>query len=115
MKAHLGDKISELLQEKKLSVRQFAGLIGVTPNSVYEMLKKDLLHPKWVEVISDVLHYNLFQHVYEASEKYSNLKTDVEVEKLKKEIQYLLKQNEDLTKELSYLKEITQLLKKQSK
>lgn len=115
MKIHLGDKIKELLFERKMSVSQFAAQIGVTPNSAYVMLKKELLHPKWVETISDVLGYNLFQHVYSPPAHSSHASTQSELISLREERDLLKQQNEEMKKELAFLKEINELLKKTAK
>ncbi|MBI4929564.1 MAG: hypothetical protein HY841_02290 [Bacteroidetes bacterium] len=112
MKTHIGNKIKELLDEKKMSVREFAKLIDVTPNSVYVMLKKDLLNPKWIEIISEALGYDLYQHAYAPSAGSSAANTQTTLNTLREENESLKKQNEDMKKEIAYLKEINELLKK---
>ena len=115
MKAHLGNKIKELLDEKRISVREFAKQIGVTPNSAYVMLKKELLHPKWVEIMSETLNHDLFQYVYTSAPDSSISITKDDLKAAIIENQLLKRKNEEMAKEISYLKEINILLKNKKK
>ena len=112
MKTHIGNKIKELLDEKKIGVTKFARMINVTPNSAYVMLKKDLLHPKWIETISEVLEYDLFQHYYTPHKNLSVKQTESDLTELRKAHEELKSKFENLEKENLYLKEINELLRK---
>ena len=105
MKVHIGNKIKQLLYEKQMTVSEFAERIGVTRNSAYNMLKKELLLPKWIAVISKVLGDDL-SRLYYAADGESSL------EKLNEQVNTLQAENEQLKKENGYLKEINELLKK---
>ena len=104
METHIGDIIEKLLRQKPMSVSELATEIKYTPQAVYRMLKRKMLHPFLLEEISKALNHNLFQYVYQPSKEWVQQN---EGEKL----QNLRKENDDLKKENAYLREINELLK----
>jgi len=108
METHIGNIIENLLRKKPMKVRELAEEINYTPQAVYRMLKRKMLHPFLLEAISKALNHNLFQYVYQPSKE---MVRQNESEKL----QNLSKENDALKKENAYLREINELLKGKKK
>jgi len=59
---HLGDLVSQKLEEKGLKPPCLAEKLSCTPNNVYKILKKDYISPKRLVAISNFLNYNFFSY-----------------------------------------------------
>jgi len=111
---HIGDKIKELLAERKMTVVQLAKRIGISSPAVYKMLKKATIHQKWFDIISDKLGHNLYRY-YCGHEQNKGLSAEVQQleeqnSQLKTSLQAAAQQAEALKKENQYLKKINALL-----
>ena len=108
MDVHIGNIIEKLLRQKPISVRQLAAQINYTPQAVHRILKRDMIDPHLLKMISKALDHNLFQYAYIPPKEIVQQNESEEIKTLRRE-------NEELKKENAYLKEINELLKKKSK
>lgn len=103
---HLGDIITKVMKQKGITPSELARKLDVSVQAMYKILRRDMLDPFRVEQISIVLDYNFYQHIYIPPK-------EVIQEQEPDEMQKLLKENEELKKEIIYLREINELLKRQ--
>src|SRR6185295_8941150 len=59
---HIGRKISEVLNEKKMLKAEFARLLGVSAPTVSYMLDRDTIDLKMLVKVSRVLKHNFLQY-----------------------------------------------------
>ncbi len=104
MKGHIGNKVKELMYEKRMKAHHLAGKLGITPQGLYYLLRRATWHPKYIEPLSKILDYDFGQY-YQSEQFHKATEVDLaEHEQLKKEV-------EELRKENDYLKQINELLK----
>lgn len=105
MKGHIGNKVRELMYEKRMKARELAKRLGVTPQGLYYLLRRSIWPTRHIEPLSKILSHDFGQYYQiENPERPPAVKPE-EYEQLKKEV-------EELKKENAYLKEINELLKK---
>ena len=105
MKPHIGDMLEKVMKEKDVSPRELAKRLDVTVQTIYNLIKTELPEPFRIEQFTQALDHDFYQYAY-APPKDFLAKTESE------ELQKLRKENEEMKKELAYLKEINELLKK---
>ena len=59
---HLGDFVSQKLEEKGLKPQCLAKKLCCTPNNVYKILQRDYIPPRQLVIISDFLNFNFFAY-----------------------------------------------------
>ena len=114
MKIHIGKIISKTLAERGMNKSEFARRINKTRQNVDDILLRESLDTNLMLSVSNVLEHDLFQY-YAGQLKFkknSSISKDLSGIKVNLELQ---QENEDLKKEVAYLKEITDLLKEKSK
>lgn len=95
---HIGNMLKQVLREKNLSAEELGRLIGRSNPTVYDMFRREQIHPKLLKKISDALGHDMFQYLYTGG--------DAPAERnLKQKIAELEKEN-------AYLKEIVRMQKK---
>ena len=100
----MGREVKRLLEEKRISSVQFARKMGMQERSIYDMLKRHYFHTELLLKVSKVLETNLFLHYITPEDLPTNPELQAKIDDMKE-------QNYALQKELSYLKEINQLLR----
>jgi len=95
---HMGKMLRQILREKNLSAESLGQLIGRSNQTVYDMFRREHLHPKLLEKISAALNHNMFQYLHAEGNSPDN-------NRLKEKISVL-------EKEIEFLKEVIQSLKK---
>lgn len=105
MKGHIGNKVRDLMYEKRMKAQDLAGKLGITPQGLYYLLRKSTWHPKYIEPLSKILGYDFGQYYQIENPEKPPAVNPEEHEQLKKEV-------EELKKENAYLKEINELLRK---
>lgn len=71
------DKIRELIEEKGLTQRQFAELVGIHYITLSNNLKNDNFSHKSIEKIADALHLSVYDLLADEAQD-RNISTDVE-------------------------------------
>ncbi|MBI4930640.1 MAG: helix-turn-helix transcriptional regulator [Bacteroidetes bacterium] len=99
---HIGKTLRQILRQKNLSAESFAQLIGRSNQTVYDMFRREHIHPKLLEKISAALEHDMFQYLRENGDSPAE-------KKLMEKISRLEKENEQLKNENAYLKEIVRL------
>lgn len=97
METHLGKKLKQLLRERNLSAVQFAVMLGYDFRAVYKMFRRKHFSTALLEKISLVLNYDLLEQTSPEE---------------KQKISLLEKEKEELKKEIVFLREVIQSLKK---
>jgi len=95
---HIGKTLREILRQKNLSAESLGQLIGRSNQTVYDIFRRDHIHPKLLKKISEALGHDMFQYL-RAEENSAQEKT-------------MLEKISALEKEIEFLKEIIQSLKK---
>lgn len=117
---HIGSKIKEIVKQRGITTVEFAEHINYSRRNVYSIFKKESIDTDLLVRISEFLEYNFFEEytsyvkaIYNIEDKTSlvNESWDNMME-YKKENTLYKKQVEELSKEVSYLKEINALLRK---
>lgn len=106
MKAHIGKLIKNLAWDQHMTSTQLGRAVGISPQAVCEMYKRAIIHPKWIPVLSKALDHDLWQYYADPNGE------SVAGTELEERIAELEAENDDLRKELAYLKEINELLRK---
>lgn len=93
---HIGKMLKQVLRNKNLSAEELGHLIGRSNPTVYDMFRREHIHPKLLEKISSALKHDMFQYLRtdenSAAEKKlqeKNTEQEKEIETLKKEIVFL--------------------------
>ncbi|MBI4930946.1 MAG: hypothetical protein HY841_09305 [Bacteroidetes bacterium] len=98
METHLGKKLKQLLRERNISAVKFSEMIEYDFRGVYKMFRRQHFNTSLLEKISAALNHDMFQYLrVEGNSPAEN--------KLKEKISAL-------EKEIEFLKEIIQSLKK---
>jgi len=105
MTVHIGSTLNKLLRRKKISQKEFAEMLGISPRSVRRMLRKKYLHAASLVKIGEALNHDVIRYLYLPG----NLPGNAE---LKKRTEELEKENAALKKENNMLSELNTLLKK---
>lgn len=117
---HIGEKIKEVAKKKGITIVDFASKINCSRRNIYSIFNKPTIDTGLLLKISKVLEYNFFEYyntVLSASYKIES-SVDVFNEPWEDMVEYKNKNSknkekiEELIKEIEYLKEINQLLKK---
>ena len=66
---HIGELITQKLEEEKLSVRWLAYKVDRDPSNLHKILKKKSMDSDLIQRISEVLHYDFFQY-YSSGKNY---------------------------------------------
>lgn len=103
MAIHMGNYISELLYQRKISKAEFANMLGIYDRTAYDIANRRHLHCSLMFKISKVLRSNLFVHYITADDLDSS---PVVVERFKEQNEKIT----DLTKEVAQLKEVIRLM-----
>lgn len=126
---HIGNQIKQLLEEKGLSISEFARRINFSRENVYSIFKRQTLDTGLLQKINKVLDYDFFQY-YDANAKVSTVREDDTVvykistsktkllkaiSSLQKELEACKTELEVTRKEVDYLKKINELLEKKKK
>jgi transcriptional regulator with XRE-family HTH domain len=61
---HIGKYIKDVLQEKELSVSQFAAMMHISRATAYRLLENDSIDVHQLERISKLLNHNLLDKSY---------------------------------------------------
>lgn len=119
---HVGQKLSELLVEKRMTRQELGRLIGVTGSAVTYLVSRGTFDVETLQKIGNVLKYNFFKH-YPVEEDAEEMAAGVESEKklLIAKIMDLEKNLEQCKRDLmmqkqenGYLKKINDLLEKKT-
>ena len=114
MKIHIGKIISKTLAAHGMNKSEFARRINKTRQNIDDILLRESLDTNLMLTICNVLQHDFFQY-YAGQLKFnkaSSLNKDLSEIKADLELQ---QENEDLKKEVAYLKEINDLLKEKIK
>ncbi len=104
MRGHIGEKVKEVMYEKRMKAQHLAGKLGITPQGLYYLLRKEAWPARHIEPLSKALDHDFGQY-YQPEQFQKPPEVDpAEHEQLKKEV-------EELRKENDYLKQINELLK----
>ena len=98
---HMGDKIAEMLREKRITNKRLAAMIRMNPGSINMLLKKSEIPVKRIIQISNALQFNFFKH-------YTGL--DKEKPGWQDKLAELRLKNEKLENENKWLKEKMEIL-----
>lgn len=101
---HMGYKFTRIMRKKGVTPSELAIRLNLSVQEVYKLLRQETIEQIFIEQISGILHYNPNNDELLEEDIDSKLSEPVDVEKLRQE-------NEEMKKELVYLKEINQLLK----
>lgn len=82
---HLGNVLRDFLYDNRISVSKLAMLLDVSTNTIYNWFKQDLLHPKWISVLSNTLEHDFYQYLYRSE----TLQLQQRVERLEQENEQL--------------------------
>jgi transcriptional regulator with XRE-family HTH domain len=107
----VGEKIKDVLTEKNVKVIELAKLIDTSRQNVNGILKRKSLDSALLYKISNALQYNFFKH-YVISNDESKTDNSI-IRKLNITITNLETELEESQKEIKYLREITNLQRKQ--
>lgn len=105
----INEIIKTYATDKSIPLKRVASGMGITKQALYKMLNSPDIKVFRIRQISQALNHNFFQY-YVSSSDFD--KTDDK--QLEKEIKELTQKVEQLQQEITYLKEINQLLKAQS-
>lgn len=100
MRIHIGKLFSELLQKQRISKTEFANSLHYSKQNINSLLKKEHWNSETIYKASEILNANLFLQL-------SNC-----ISPQDKEENILQKTSASYKKEIQYLKEINELLKK---
>jgi transcriptional regulator with XRE-family HTH domain len=108
---HLGSIIKEVCVQKNVKLSQFADSIGTSKQNIIGIYKRKSLDSELLFKISKALKYNFFKHyIIPEDESFNENK---EMRKLKINITNLETELDEAKKEITYLREITNLQRKQ--
>lgn len=65
MKVHIGQEIEKKIQERGITMAEFARRLNTVPRNAYSILKKEDLKTDQLQTISNILDYNFFQYYAE--------------------------------------------------
>jgi transcriptional regulator with XRE-family HTH domain len=105
METHIGKKVRELRIERRMTTKQLAKQLGITRQAVGFMEKRAILQVKWLNLLGRILEHNFWQYYMDVKPAVHPIGVDPKL------YQALKQENEDLKKELNYLREINQLLR----
>lgn len=108
MPVHIGNKIKEVLYQKRIPAAKFARMLDINPKGISRILKKQDLHCKLLGQISELLGHNFFQYYMPTGEEGKDGQSQLDF--LKEKIAVQEKELEMLKKENGYLKQINELL-----
>lgn len=101
---HIGKTLRRLLEKQGTSSVALGKRIGRSERAVQAMLRKKHLHSKVMVQISNALKHDIIRYLYQPDLLPAN-------QALQKKAEALQHENEELKKELKYLKEINTMLK----
>ena len=106
MSVQIGSVIKKVMEDKNISSSELASRLGVHPGSISRIFNYRHMHSSLIQKISQALGHDFF--------KYFTQDIRVERPESEKQIELLRKDIEALRKENGYLKQINELLNKQS-
>jgi transcriptional regulator with XRE-family HTH domain len=65
---HIGSLIRQKVDERGMTVSEFARRINCSRSNVYSIFNRSTLSLQLLQIISEVLNYNFFLDIYEAKE-----------------------------------------------
>lgn len=125
---HIGNQIKQVLEERGLTISEFARRINFSRENVYSIFKRPTMDIALLQKINKVLDYDFFQY-YDANTKVSRAKEDTVIYKnstsktnllkvitsLQQELEACKMELDTAKKEVVYLKKINELLEKKKK
>ncbi len=112
MAVHIGKKIQERAKETRIGVTELARMSNTSKQNIYGIFKRKSINTEQLLKLSCVLEYNFFQYYdNEYAVITGNIENDDEI-RMAGELEKCKKELKTITKELEYLKEINELLKK---
>lgn len=108
MKVSIGEKIKQVLEERKLPITEFAKRINTSRNNIYSIFSRDTIDTGLLGEISTVLDFDFFEFYSEnskfAKEKEKEIKaqTNKELEDCQQALKFYLEK-------ISYLERINKL------
>jgi len=106
----IGNIIKQKCYERKISIYKLAKMIGISPPSLYNLLRSNNMRLTRLNEISKALDHNFFQYFIHGSDKSARQTTQIIEEN-----NFLKNKNTLLEQENKYLKEINELLKSKTK
>lgn len=103
---HIGNKIREILHEKRIGLTKFSKMLGCHLTSVNNMVRKKHLHTTALMRVSHMLEYDFFQHYISDIGN----KPNEELKNALEEMEKLKQENKDLMKENQLLREMIGLI-----
>ncbi len=111
MKGHIGEKVKEMMYEKRMKTRDLAVKLGITPQGLYYLLRKGTWPARHIEPLSKILDHDFGQY-YQSEQFQKAPEVDpAEHEQLKKEVEELRRENAHLKEKTEMLSELNRLLK----
>lgn len=105
---HIGQQIKSRVEQKGMSKAELSRRLNMSSTNVHKIFKRQSIDTGLLEKLGEVLDYNFFQFYTSGAGTLSDplipYLSSTQVEQLRKE-------NEELRKEINYLKEINQLLR----
>lgn len=96
---HIGEKIKQVLYEKRLTSVQLAKLMGKSPRTIRQLLCRKTTSVKLLEQLSEVLDHDFFRY-------YVKPLPGQEIAQLKSDNELLKRENEMLQREVALLKDV---------
>lgn len=117
---HIGHKIKEVVQNTKISVKEFASKINKSRTVVYSIFERRTVDTELLKKISEILKYDFFQYycteetsmVREAEVGYS--KRNPSFTELQKELQTCKRELLEIKEKYELLKKINELLEEKT-
>jgi len=106
MPVQIGSIIKKVMEEKNVSPSELSSRLGVHPGSISRIFNYRHMHSSLLQKLSQALGHDFF--------KYFSQDIRVERPESEKQIEQLRKEMETIKKENGYLKQINELLTKQS-
>ena len=107
MQAHVGNKVKQVAFAQRMSAKSIARVIGMSPQGVRKLMRREIVHPKWIPALNKALDHDFWQYYGKTTPP-----ADPAPQTDPAELEALKKEKAGLKKELEYLKEIIELLRK---
>jgi len=105
----IGKEIRAVMHEKRISPNRLASLIGMSVDTVYKMLYKKSISTSMLHKVSLALEHDFYQ-LYTRNPLPTEIELHEKIESTEKQFREKAKINEDLSKEVAYLKEVISLM-----
>ncbi len=114
---HIGQKIRKIVNEQRISVKEFASKINKSRTVVYNIFERKTIDTALLDKIGIALKHNFFQYYINEEgfsvakdDGISYLKKDEEISVLRTEVQQSKKEITELNEKLELIKKINSLL-----